>query len=208
MGETSRDMKILQHFDNHLYGSIEQIQKLFFYDTKSGYIIANRRLKKLKEMGYLENSMDLTSNRLIYRKKCSKVKPPSYHRVLVLDIYAQLFSFGYDIKYFKAEKEWLGGKYRSDGFIIIYAIDRIYRFFIEVQLSNHDPNLTKYNDLLQTGEVQKEFNCKVNPNILLISDKHYDSIDVNQVRVIQVPTNLCQLSKFLMEIKDRKHILI
>jgi hypothetical protein len=208
MGETSRDMRILTHFDNHLYGSIEQIQKLFFEDTKSGYIIANRRLKKLKEMGYLENSMDLTSNRLIYRKKHPKVKPPSYHRVLILDAYSQLSALGYDVKYFKAEKEWLGGKFRSDGFIVINAIDRIYRFFMEVQLSNHDPNLSKYDELLSTGVVQKEFNCKINPNVLLISDKHYEDMNVNQCRIIQVPTNFNQLSKFLMEIKDRKHILL
>lgn len=198
---TNRDNDITIHFENYWYGTISQIEKLFFSDIDSSYVIANRRLAKIVKAGFIRPLFDEATHKVVYKlnDKTKKIPDPELHRILVLNVYAELAYYGYEIEYFKAEKRWCDGKFRSDGVIVFKVNGRRYRYFIEVQLANHDPNLPKYDDLYITGEVAKELHSEYYPDVLLVSDRNYKTeFNLKFAKVIQVDTKLHQLSKIIM----------
>jgi hypothetical protein len=198
---TDRDNDITKHFEKYHYATIAQIERLFFREVDSSYVIANRRLKRLAKAGFIKPLYDDATNKLVYKlsTKDEKIPDPGLHRILVLDVYAELAYLGYDIETFSVEKWWAGGKYRSDGFVIFKVGNRRYRFFVEVQLANHDPNIPKYDELYKTGEVTKELHTDYYPDVLLVADREYkQDFNLQFSKVIQVNTKLTQLSKIIM----------
>jgi hypothetical protein len=89
----------------------------------------------------------------------SKVKPPDVHRLLLLDVLANIHYSGFNVQIFDVEKQWQGGAIRSDAFTVFTletdAIKHRYQYFIEVHLSHNPHNLEKYDKLLDTTEVQE-----------------------------------------------------
>jgi hypothetical protein len=202
--QTSRDNEILKHFLAHHFATIQQIEKIYFRDVSSSYMIAIKRLNQLAKIGHIKPIHDIATNRTIYILNDKKVKPPSLHRIILLDLYSELVYNGYNIEFFKAEKVWQEGKYRSDGFVVftinVHGKTYIYRFFIEVQLANHDPNLAKYDELFKTEEIKKEFNTDRFPDVILVSDANYkNTFNLKNTKVIQISTSLNQLSKILVK---------
>lgn len=190
-----RDIDIYnKHFSKYKYGTIKQIEKIFFKEQENGYNIASRRLKELDKAKFIKTYHDDVRNRNIYVLNEDKIKLPSLHRMILLDTLAEL-NYSYNVELFEIEREWNDGKIRSDGFTIFTVGTRRYHFFIEVHLSNNYPNLEKYDTLFESGDVQKYLNKDHFPRILFVSDS--SGYQVKHAQVIQIDTMLKNFSSIL-----------
>lgn len=196
----ARDMEIVRYLEQYDFATLSHIQKIFFPHQQYSYNIARKRLLQIQNNNYIKVERDIATNKNIYIYKKEKMKPPSTHRLLILDVLAELKYMGVDIEHFEVEKHWIDEKNKgvySDAFAIFTMEGRRYHYFIEVQLSNSGHNLEKYDKLHDTGIVQKfyadngydkEFYPK---RVLLISDREYQKdILLKHCQVIQLNTKL------------------
>lgn len=190
---TDRDRKVILHLEKYKYATIEQIEKIFFRENKNSYNIARRRMAEIRKEGYVKSTMNTEINRLVYMYNDGKTKAPDKHRLIVLDVLANLHSNGFNIQEFQVEKFWQNGSIRSDAFTVFTlkndnAKNR-YQYFIEVHLSNNDLNLEKYDTLYETKEVQNYLGRDVFPRILLITDRNIEYY-CNNSKVVKLNTKL------------------
>lgn len=199
---TKRDRKIINYLTIYKYITLSQLEKIFFREQGYSYNIARRRMKQIMDMGYCYSHKMKGGNKIVYILKdesSRKINPPSEHRLIVLDVLAELYNQGYEVQSFEVEKIWQNGKIRSDGYFEFIINDRLYRFFLEVQISNNKHNLEKYSKLYETGEVQYYNKSDHYPNVLLVTDKQYNDLDtIENVNVITLPLNLECFSKILV----------
>lgn len=191
---TDRDKEIVKHCERYGFITLEQTQKCFIPDKNCSYQIASRRLLQIRNAGYINVLRDKATNCNVYVYKDYKNKPPSAHRIKVLDVYAELIKHGCKIVNFEIEKFWHNGKIRSDGFAIFTFKDRRYHFFIEVQMANNYHNLEKYDQLYKTGEVQSYLHKDHFPRVLFISDTDYDDFNLRYTKVVQLGLDLSQFA--------------
>jgi hypothetical protein len=199
---TQRDMEIVNYLERYDFATLKQIQKIFFRHQQYSYHLARKRLLQIQNANYIiKPERDLATNRNVYIFKKDKIKTPSQHRLLILDVLAELKYMGVDVEHFEVEKHWIDDKDKkgvySDAFAIFTMKGRRYHYFIEVQLSNSGHNLEKYDKLFETGIVQKfysengydkEFYPK---RVLLVSDREYaKDILLKHCQVIQLNTKL------------------
>jgi hypothetical protein len=197
---TDRDRQIVREwFEPYKHASLAQLEKAFFKEQQYSYNIARRRMLELKKADYIKVHRDSATNRNIYMYNEDKVKPPSYHRMLVLDVLAEMRYQGWNVEVFEIEKYWHDGKYRSDAFTIFTVNDRRYHMFIEIQTSNNHHHLEKYNDLYKTGAVQQYYGKDFFPKrILLVTDRQYSNIQLDHCQVIQLDTKLNNFATVLL----------
>ncbi len=154
-----RDMEIVRHLEKYHYATISQLQKIFFPHQVYSYNIVRKRLEEIEKGGYIRRpKRDHATNRNIYIYNDDKLKYPSQHRILTLDIYAEMKYMGFDIEHFEVEKHWIDDKKRgvyNDAFAVFTMDNRRYHYFIEVQISNNYHNLEKYDKLYEMGLVQQ-----------------------------------------------------
>jgi hypothetical protein len=196
---TDRDnLTIKEWFEPFKYASIPQIEKAFFRGRQNSYEIARRRLSNMTENGFLKLYRDEIGNRSIYILKDDKIKPPSPHRMIVLDVLAEMKYCGFGVEYFSIEKQWLDRQIRSDAFTVFTIKKHRYHFFIEVHTSNNYHRLDKYNTLKDSGEVQKLLNKNLFPRILFISDYKYTDLHIDACEIIQLDTKLNMFPSILV----------
>lgn len=197
---TDRDNEIIKHLEEYKYCTIKQIEKTFFRHQDYSYNIASRRLKEIYKAGYIKIYRDEAMNRNVYVLKDDKVKPPSMHRILLLDIFAEMKYSGFDIECFKIEKWWMDGKIKSDAFTIFTVDKRRYHLFVEVHISNNPYNLEKYDTLYDSGDVQKFLNKDFFPKkILLVSYWQPENTKLNHCKVIHLNPKLDQFPIILLD---------
>jgi len=196
---TDRDKQIILHLEKYRYATIEQLEKIFFRHQKNSYNIARRRLVEIKKAGYVKSIRDIETNKVVYIYNDGKSKAPDRHRLIALDVLANLHYQGFNVKTYEVEKFWQDGKIRTDAFTV-FTLENTknrYQYFIEVHLSNNDPNLEKYDVLYKTKEVQEYLGRDVYPRILLISDmKVYYNIENS--KVIQLDTKLNEFASIIL----------
>lgn len=199
MSITNHDYDIIRHLEKYKYATISHLEKTFYREQQYSYNIVRKRLSEIEKCKYIKKPYtDPESKRNVYIYNDEKIKPPNKHRLIVLDILAEMNYNGFSIEEYNIEKHWCDGKYRSDAFAVFTTPDpwdrkkkRKYHFFIEVQLSNNYHNLEKYDELYKTFEVQKYLDRDFYPNrILLVSDKEYPKIELKHSQVIQLDTKL------------------
>jgi hypothetical protein len=196
---TDRDNMIIKEwFEPYKFATIGQIQKAYFRDQQYSYEIARKRLLEMCKAGFIKPYHDVATNRNVYILKNDKIKPPSYHRIIILDILAEMKYCGFNVEYFKVEMPWLEGKIISDAFAIFTIKKRRYHFFIETQLSKHGHYLEKYDVLKESGEVQRFLGKNHFPRILFISDIEYSDIKIKSTEVIRLDTKLNQFPSILL----------
>lgn len=147
---TDKDLKIIQFVNDYGSITIEQAYRLFFSNATYGKDIARKRLKKLNEIGMLHKTtlkQGLT-NEIIYYKD----RPVSTHKLILLNLLAALKFYGAKINDFKIE--YKVGNIRPDAFISFDYKDYTVFAFVEVVLT-HQVNYKNYEELKQTGELQK-----------------------------------------------------
>lgn len=174
-----RDKNVLKFIEDNGSITIYQTYYMFFNESRYGYDLARKRLKKLREMGFLKCYPNKVTNELVY---FSDKKPLNTHDVYIFNFYATLKYYNCDIIQFKKEKQWLDGKIRSDGFFI-FKFNNIARAVIcEIDLS-HNTNPQKYEDLFATGELQKKYNGFPLIAIVGESNNTYKSTNFDIIRL-------------------------
>lgn len=196
---TDNDYKIIRHLEKYKYATIGQLEKIFYREQQYSYNIVRKRLGEMIKAGYVkEPVVNLETRKNVYIYNDKDIKPPSEHRIIVLDILAEMIYNGFEVEQYEVQKWWAEGKYQSDAFAVFKIPDgwnttkkRRYYFFIEVQLSNHNHNLEKYDALQKTYAVQNYLNKDFYPNrVLLVSDKTFPKIELQHAQVIQLDTKL------------------
>ncbi|MCX7771552.1 MAG: hypothetical protein N2376_00375 [Clostridia bacterium] len=204
---TDRDKEIVKFFEIFHFGTIKIIEKVFLREQSYAYNIARTRLDNIRKAGYIKTFSDAATGKNIYALNNPEVlkKRCSLHKLIPIEIYAELRSWGVDIKKFDIEKEWDGGKWRSDAITVFDLVDpytkkiRRYHFFIEVMLSNDYPNLEKYDKLYSSGAVQEYLGHDFYPKtILLITDRNYNYCGLERCNIIRIETNLNRLVSILV----------
>jgi hypothetical protein len=179
--------------ETYKYATIRQLEKIFFKDVQYSYNVCRRRLGAIADLDYIKVMHDKFLHKNIYMWNDKKVNAPSYHRIILLDLLAEIQYSGYKLEKFDVEKEWGNGDIRSDAFVQFAAINlakpdsgkRIY-LFVEVQTSNNKLNLDKYDKLFETGEVQSYIGKSHYPRVLLISDRQYSNVKLKHTEVLQI----------------------
>lgn len=188
---TDRDRNIISYLEKYKYATIEQLEKIFFREVKYSYNVVRRRMAEIRNAGYIKSIRDVETNKVVFIYNDGKTKAPDRHRLIVLDVLANLHYQGFKIREFEIEKFWQDGNIRSDAFaiFILENLNNRYHFFIEVHLSNNDINLEKYDVLFETGEVQEYLGRNIYPRILLITDKDVE-YNCKNSKVIKLNTKL------------------
>jgi hypothetical protein len=202
---TERDNEIIKHLEIYKYATIEQLEKIFFKNQQYSYNICRRRLSKIRELGYIKCFRDISTNKFIYMINEEKIKPPALHRIILLDVYAELIYLGFEVEVFDIERPWMDGKIRSDGFTV-FKMDnddpskrRKYVFFIEVHTSHNPNNLFKYDVLYKSNEVQQYLGkADYFPRVMLISDRNYKDIQLEHTKIVTLNTKLDSFASVLV----------
>lgn len=208
---TDRDrLWVREWFEPYKYATLEMIQKVFLKDRQYSYNIARKRLLELKKEGYIKVDRDSVTNRNIYMLNEKDVRFPSEHRLIILNVLAEMKYSGFNVEHFEVEKHWVHNKGKlvySDAFVIFTMDNRRYHYFIEVHKSNNVSNLEKYDDLYGTGVVQEFYNGLGIPElrnyyprrVLLVSDREYSKpIELKYCQVIQLDSKLSNFYKILI----------
>lgn len=196
---TDRDREIIRYLEIYKYATIDQLEKIFFKKQKNSYNIARRRMAEIRKAGYVKSPRHPETGRIVYIYDDGKTKMPDRHRLLVLDVLANLHQQGFNVQLYEVEKFWKDGEIRSDAFAI-FTLENVknrYHFFIEVHLSNNDCNLEKYDELYETGEVQKYLGRDIFPRILLITDRDIE-YNCKNTKVIKLNTDLDEFSSIIL----------
>lgn len=206
---TDRDIMILREwFEPYKYATKTMIEKAFLKDRTYAYNIATKRLLEMKKADYIKVDKDLITGKNIYTLNEKNIKPPSEHRLIILNVLAEMKYMGFNIEHFEIEKHWIHDKGKmvySDGFCIFTMDNRRYHYFIEVHRSNNINNLEKYDALYNTGVVQKWYEESgyskgfYPKRILLISDREFKKpIELKYCQVIQLDEKLSNFYKVLI----------
>lgn len=192
MAFTEKDNRIVKEwFEPYHHAWIKHIEKVFYRDNIYSYDQARNRLKAIMNEGYIKINHDVTTNRNIYMLDKSKINMPTMHRMIALDVLAELHYNSFKVEHFSTDHHWMNSKIQSDAFMV-FTVGNLGRFhyFVEVQRANHDPNLEKYDILRESGEVQDFLGKQLFPRILYISDRQTKDLKVKSTKVVQLDSKL------------------
>jgi hypothetical protein len=206
---TDRDKMIVREwFEPYKYATKTMIEKAFLKDRTYAYNIATKRLLEMRKAKYITVDRDLITGKNIYTLVEKDIKPPAEHKLVILNVLAEMKYMGFNIEHFEVEKHWIHDKGKmvySDGFCIFTMDNRRYHYFIEVHRSNNINNLEKYDMLFDTGVVQKWYEDSgyskdfYPKRVLLISDREYKKdIELKHCQVIQLDEKLSNFYKVLI----------
>jgi len=206
MSITERDNRLIKEwFEPYKYATVGILEKVFF-PSDYGYTVCRKRLLELLKEDYIKCVKDETNNKNIYIYNENKISNPSYHRLVLLNLLAEIRYLGFNVERFEIEKSWCNNKYKSDAFLQ-FTVDnlgdekgkRCY-FFVEVQTSNNHHRLEKYDEIYSTGEVQNYLakDKTFYPKVLIVSDRHFNNVSLQNTKVLQVKTNLKSLCSIIL----------
>jgi hypothetical protein len=186
---TANDRKILRHIDAYKFITIEQAKQLAFPDMKRGYEYARTRLQNLvtkeKRLKVIHNS---ALKLKLFIDIDSDIKSISAHRIYLLDFYCSLLKSGVEIERFELEKQWLGGKIRSDAFCVYMYGGYRFRNLVEVNTSQNKINLGRYDEA--KDEILTECGGKELPRVVLLDDRRHMHYDTKQYQVVRLDYDL------------------
>jgi hypothetical protein len=149
---TSRDREIVRFIEENNALTISQCQKIFMPTAKFGYKIAQKRLSRLVENGYLKVGRTDSSENIYYIDK--KI---SYHDLLVNSFYAELIKCKATVLEFKHPVEWIKDEApKSDAFFKVDYGNYIFYFILEVALTKKDVPMRSYERLCRSGIVHRQ----------------------------------------------------
>ena len=191
MSTTKRDRYVVNILDNHIKcATVQQINMLPCFGKAQ--TVANRRLKMLKENGYIQRQMfEVVGNSYVYYSTFLKNAPKELeHSLAITDVYLALLRTGYEIITFDVEKALKYTENSKEKCIIpdimIVAKDiqgRIQKFFCEVCLDRKFDEITaKYKKYkyYYIPQLRKQKNS--NPFELLIISPVYRDIEGHCVK--------------------------
>jgi hypothetical protein len=187
---TQRDRDIVKFVEKYKAITIAQCQEIFMSDATFGYKIAQRRLGKLVDNGYLKVSRTDSNENLYFIDK--KI---SYHDVLINSFYAELVKCKATIKHVEHDKRWIGTKPKSDAFFWIEYGGTHFFFILEIALTHKDIPIADYEQLYRSGELQKIFLGRF-PTIVVMDDADHKKPDYYHSDIIKIVQIDFALKKF------------
>lgn len=161
---TERDKQIIEFLNLYKCATTSTISKLFFNNSLRP---CNRRLKHLREHGFIKSSQEYVSIEKIHyiNKKPTQLK----HCCLVSELIAQIHKIGATI--LKSRLEFKVGNVRCDLFIALNYNNKNHIFFVEV-CNTKKFDLKKYIKLYDSMSWKEYF--PIFPQLLVISNKEVD----------------------------------
>lgn len=177
---TDRDYEIINFIDTFKAVSGKHIQQVF----KISQTITNRRLKQIIKAKEAQRIRDHCTMNYLY----FTTEKPTRHKLIVTGLYSK---FVRQVEIIKFEREYKLGSLRPDIFCECKKNGYHYFLFIEIQLSNSELNIQKYEDYYYSNEWNELF--KIFPRIIVISDKNYK---INSpLKIIQIDTKLLSFNQ-------------
>ncbi|WP_291568509.1 hypothetical protein [Clostridium sp. UBA2485] len=183
------DSDILEFIDEFEGITIEQTKKLFF-NTKYGYDTARRRLKKLQSEGLIKVGKDYLTQKDVYYI----VRKPSSHTVMIMNVYAELYSMGVEIVYF--QRGFKVCDKRSDALMIVKYKGIAKMILLEIDINNRTKD-DKYQAAFKQGEIQRKYGTFP---IVLVAEK--ERIRKGKNEKIEIGYKLVRTSYTLEGIKQ------
>jgi hypothetical protein len=174
-----RDLEIIDFISTFKAVSSKHIQQVF----KISPTVANRRLREVIKTNEIKRIRDnFTMNYLYY------VEKPTKHKLIVADFYSQLIN---QCEIIKFEREFKVDNIQPDVFCECKKNGYRYLMFVEVQLSNVEVNIQKYEDCFSSGQWKNIFS--IFPRIIVISDKRYNIY--SKLTIIQIDSEFKEINK-------------
>lgn len=190
---TKRDREIINFIEKYGFLTIEQAAKIFF-NTKSGYDLSRRRLKKIEESAdYIKAIKNTETNQLVYMNTESKIRRVSKHDLLVMDYIANLVEFGADFENIEVEKNF-NNEVIADAFLKFKLGDYRYFQLLEIQLRHDYVDVNRYNSVMQ--EILKETN-NIIPTLIIVqnTNHNYNKENETDMEIVQLDTELTDIAK-------------
>lgn len=195
---TDRDRAILEFLREYKFITLEQLQKVFFKDSKQGYNIARRRMQALLELGYVCSAKSKLNKKNVYiiNDPLVKIKMPDEVDLILLNLLSELLYLGFDVKKFTMQTE--NKRKFGNGFARIQKSNSTLNLIIDVQVTNLNHNLGSF-DFKSHSKVKKEFSTLDECMVLIVSDKiYYDLDDTEDFKVRQISTKLVGLKDIIL----------
>ena len=198
MRMTPRDKKVYQFLcQTKMPMSTSAIAKMFYLQNNtmtSALVIANRRLNKMVEDGYIDRLNRKFGEKAIYYCGKQPNKQQLRHKLIMTDFIAELVANQFKVIDCRFEYA-LPDKYgiRSDMFITIEYNNKLYYLFVEVDVTKEFNE--KYLELIQ--DIEKGlFRTKYPVFIISISDFKINNETIRK-SVVQIDTELSNFNKIL-----------
>lgn len=194
---TERDRDIINFIYQIGFATIEQIEDMYFTNQKSGYDLARRRLKSIKETGsYIKTIKNLETNQIIYIPLESTIKKISLHNIKVLDYICKIKKLGADIEEIQIEPEYCNTI--PDAYIKFKLGEYRYYQIIEMQLRHDFIDLERYVSSDVIDKILDKTNNTI-PRLIIIQDtrKDYSSNNPTNMDIVQMYTDMSDIAKVL-----------
>ena len=193
---TDRDREIINYIYKIGFGTIEQISSMFFTNKKSGYDLARRRLKSIKNQSdYLRTIQNSETNQLVYIPKDSTLKRVTLHSLKLLDYLCELKKLGCELE--NTELEYDFGGVIPDAFIVFKFNGYRYYQLIEMQLRHDVVDVDRYGKVLKKIH---ELTNEVTPTIVIIqnTNKAYPETNSSGMDIRQLKLDMNDIAKVLI----------
>ena len=162
---TKRDEEIIKFLSDYKCANTSTIANIFFNGSKRP---CNRRLKNLKEHGFIKSSQEFVCLEQIHyiNKKPTQIK----HSTILTNFIGELYKN--NIEVLKSKVEFKIDNVRSDLLLVCKVDGKVKIFFIEV-CNTKKFDLNKYIKLKHNNKWKEYF--PIFPSIIVISNKPVDT---------------------------------
>lgn len=194
-----RSNDIIRFVENYESITINQCANLFYSGANTAYKIAQRKLNKLANAGYLKISQNNTNNNMPYNVYYIK-KKLSHHDLLINSFLIALIKAGATNITFEKSKQWLHGKLISDAYLHYDYTNYHYFNILEVCYKNKYIPIKSYEELFKSGEAHK-VSSGTFPRLIVMDDiehnpKYYKS---QYFQIIQIDLDLKKLPAIFVD---------
>lgn len=195
---TARDRDIINFIDSIGFSSIKNISDMFFTNSRYGYDLARKRLKKIEETKqYVKSFRNEDTNEIVYIPSNSRLKNVSVHNIKVLEYICKLKCLGCNMK--TTEIEPIFNSIKPDAFISFEFDGYLYHQILEVQIRHNYIDLKRFkeNDTIN-AILDKTKN--VIPRIVIVQNtsKDYAKDNDTQFRITQLSMKMDDIAKVLV----------
>lgn len=190
---TDRDREIINYIDKIGFATIEHVSDMYFTNLKSGYDLARRRLKKIKDTSnYLKVIKNTETNQLIYIPLDSNLKRVSMHNLKIIDYLCKIKKLGAEIETVKIECNF--DNVIPDAYVSILFDGYRFHQIIEVEIRHDYVDVNRYNKCIDS--ILNSTN-NVFPKLIIIqnTNKDYSKDNKTQMDILQMDLEMHDVAK-------------
>jgi hypothetical protein len=195
---TQRDKDIINLVDTIGFSSIKNISDMFFTNTRYGYDLARKRLKKIEESGkYVKSFRNSDTNEIVYVPFNSRLKNISIHNIKVLEYICKLKCLGCEMK--TTEIEPIFDCIKPDAYISFVFNGYLYHQLLEVQIRHDYIDLKRFKgDSVINAILDKTKNCM--PRIIIVQNtsRDYQKENDTKFKITQLGIGMEDVAKVLV----------